>query len=328
MNARGQYGNGGNRTRVSGPGPGTPDPRYVAMRRAMRAIFPLYNHTRAPYYVYAEVNGAAEATPVYTVDDVNMRVRALEHAIGEVYVAVFAVTDSNWPDPAYQTYRTSPTSQVGAVVDASALYLHTVGDREEATKRLARSMTSTYVDLATQVGVIPDAGSAERVKKNPIWYNWWKGTAAPFFKDWNTFHAEQLREGDNSWLAQYIAYGARFTEAWSTYQDWKQRLQGIRAGALSVGLKLTTPEPEDLPTSLPEDVIHAVKRVGEKAGEKAGEAWDILKYGLIAVLGIGGVIALASVASNLRSGKDPAEKYMELARSRRHPRQLALSEGT
>jgi hypothetical protein len=215
-----------------------------------------------------------------------------------------------------------PISHVGALVDTSALYMHTVGDREEAVKRLARSMTSTYVDLATQVGVIPDAGSAERVKKNPLWYSWWKGSAAPFFKDWNKFHAEQVREGDNSLLAQYIAYGERFSTAWSTYQDWAQRLEGIRAGALAVGLRLTTPEPEHLPTSLPEDVIHAVKKGASAVATGVGDVWSIAKWGVIGALAIGGVIALSSVASNLRSGHDPAEKYMELARSRRRPREL------
>jgi hypothetical protein len=51
--------------------------------------------------------------------------------------------------------------------------------------------------------------------------------------------------------------------------------------------------------------------------------WSIAKWGVIGALAIGGVIALSSVASNLRSGHDPAEKYMELARSRRRPRELA-----
>lgn len=51
-----------------------------------------------------------------------------------------------------------------------------------------------------------------------------------------------------------------------------------------------------------------------------GDVWNIAKYGAWAVLGIGTVVALSSVVSNLRSGKDPAEKYVEMFRNRRASR--------
>jgi len=49
----------------------------------------------------------------------------------------------------------------------------------------------------------------------------------------------------------------------------------------------------------------------------ASDVWSILKFGAWAVLGVGTVVALSSVVQNLRSGRDPAAKYVELLRSYR-----------
>ncbi len=100
--SRGQYGVGAEAI----------EPRFAARRRAVHAIFVMYTGAeRAPYYVYAEVNGVVDKSTAQSVEDANTRAFTLERSPGEVYVAVFAVADRSWPDPAFDVYHSAASSR-------------------------------------------------------------------------------------------------------------------------------------------------------------------------------------------------------------------------
>jgi hypothetical protein len=546
VNERGQYG------QARAAGEPVPEPRYAAMRRAVRAIFNLYNHVRAPFYVYTEVNGVVDAVPAQSVEEANAHFAAFDHTPGEVYAAVFAVADTSWPDPAYQTYRAAPpervavagarsertrgsygTSRIGAqlqhvleleqryegVAAAAAQALlnglatdgvvsstgtnrwevalkdgnnawvrlewdpgtgvlqvmitdkqphpidqvrwirnnlekilrekiaprvsrfgavavgltlyHSVGDRADAVKQMDIDWNALFASLAAQVGDVASpmagvttsaaqkardeelaawkvvdsfgplyneverigkllvadgmdknlimrwreesvppyaditsyAGGNEALKKqflaakaaldtfmpkaqryaantraqeltarrgqvvmqsfDPKKVQWWKSYAVPLFNQWNKFRREQL--GDYTHASDYIAFAERWQTNWDVYEDWKKKLDTLRADAEKRGFTIEAPKPTDLPTTVFADVADVVKKGAGDIGSGIGDVWKTLKYGVWAVLGIGAVVALSSVASNLRSGKDPGEKYMELIRKPRAPRALPAS---
>lgn len=108
MSGRGYYG----RARL---GAETSDPRFAARRRAVHAIFPVHDRTRAAFYVYSEVDGASDIKPFMFLDQANAQFFATQRVPGEVYVAIFDPTDRAWPDPAFDVYRAS-SAQTGALV--------------------------------------------------------------------------------------------------------------------------------------------------------------------------------------------------------------------
>lgn len=200
----------------------------------------------------------------------------------------------------------------GGVVVGNALY-HTVGDREEAVKALALDFDHAYQEVGHAVGVLPYEGSAERVKKNNLWYQWWKAVAPPLFEGWTKFKAEQLSGDTTGPGGGYIAYGNRFETGWDVYEAWRKRLVDFREGAKQMGIHLTSPHPAELPTTVVQDVKNVAQDVAKKVGGAAGDVWTLGKVAVYGGLALGAAIALGSLFSNLRSGKDPASNYLALA---------------
>ena len=153
---------------------------------------------------------------------------------------------------------------------------------------------------------------------------WWKSYASPIFAQWTKFKHEQIG-GDRTVADDYISFAERFQTNWDVYENWKKRLDTLRAEALKMGFQVDAPKPTALPTTVWADVADVVESGVSKVASGFGDAWTLVKYGLWGVLGIGAVVALSSVASNLRSGKDPGEKYMELIRTTRARTPRALS---
>lgn len=223
---------------------------------------------------------------------------------------------------------------------------HSVGDRAEAVKQMAEDWTALYQDLALQVGEIArDATSPSgyrtasqldynAVNPDPKKVTWFKSYFMPRVRQWNKFKSEQLGT-DLTVAADYIAFAERWQTNWSVYEDWKKRLDTLRNEAQRQGFAIGVPQAASLPTTVWADVADVVKRGAEKAAGGVEDVWKFAKYAAYGVLGIGAVIALSSVAQNLRSNKDPGEKYMKLIRERRPraPRslpgraQLALPSG-
>ena len=224
---------------------------------------------------------------------------------------------------------------VGAVIYGSprigvTLY-HSVGDRAEAVKAMAIDWDALYQILASQAGELvrdPASQSGYRYMTQAEWnanppdpkkVAWWKSYASPLIKQWVKFKQDQLG-GDRTVGDSYIAFAERFQTNWDVYEDWKKKLDNLRSEALKLGFTVDIPKPADLPTTVWADVANVLEQGAGKVASGVGDVWKLAKYGLWGALGIGAVVALSSVASNLRSGKDPAEKYVEMIREGRRSR--------
>jgi len=446
VNDRGQYGER------------PPEPRYAALRRAVKAIFYLHDRAHAPLYVYAEVNGIVTARPAQTAEEAAAIFAEFERSPGEVYVASFAVSSPYWPDPDYSVYHAPPPTRADhpSVVGASLLHVlelkqryenataapvqallngiaqdgtisslgpnhwevalregawvrifwdadfriltvtitdkgthpgtqspairswyesilarlvtprltnygaiavggyhdrgsygrgavvgrlyHSVGDREDAVKQMDLDWTALFQDLAVQAGELtrdPSSSSGyhlttqaefDAMKPDPKKVTWWKSYAKPRFKEWVKFRSDQLGQ-DATVAPNYLAWTERFQTNWSVYEEWKDKLDALRTAAQQAGFTVGAPTAAPLPTTVWQEAGGVVQKGASAVATGVGDVWSLLKYGAWAVLGIGAIVAVSSVASNLRSGKDPAEKYVELIRERRRaaPRALPAS---
>ena len=212
---------------------------------------------------------------------------------------------------------------------------HSVGDRADAVKQLSVDWTALYQNLASQAGELiadPTSSSGYRFMSQKEWdanppdptkVTWWKSYAAPLFKQWAKFKIDQLG-GDRTVASDYIAFAERWQTDWDVYENWKKKLDNLRAEAAKRGFTISAPKPTELPTTVWADIANVLEEGAKKAAGGVGDVWKFAKYAVYGVLGVGAVVALASVASNLRSGKDPGEKYMELIRERRSRAPRAL----
>lgn len=209
-----------------------------------------------------------------------------------------------------------------------AWYGHTIEERADAVRQMALDWDALYQNLASQVGELtPDPTSPsgyhlttqaefDAHPPDPAKVTWWKSYASPLIKQWVKFRQEQIVTNGTA-REDYIAWAERAWTSWSTYEDWQKKLEALRADAKKRGFTITAPTPAPLPTTIWEDLSDTVQRGAGDIWSGAGDVWKLVKYGAWAVLGIGAVVALSSVASNLRSGKDPAEKYVDLVNRRR-----------
>jgi hypothetical protein len=351
MNARGQYGNANRRVRRTDTeartGQAPFDARLSARARAIRAVFDMYSRRggRAPYYVYTEVNGVVDKRSATTVEEANSIFAALERSLGEVYVSIFDPTDPRWPGPAFEVYHPLPQAQApiaGYPMVGITLY-HSVGDRLEAVKQMDLDWTALWQNLAVQVGILtPDPKSSsgfhyttqaelDKLAPDPKKVTWFKSIAKPRFDAWLAFRREQLGT-DLTFGGDYVAWTERFKTNWDVYEGWMKKLETLKAEAKNQGFMIEAPAVTPLPTTVWADVAHTVEKGAGAVAGGLGDVWSIVKYGAVAVIGIGAIVALSSVAQNLRRGKDPAEKYVELIRQRGGralpaPARLALPPG-
>ena len=130
---------------------------------------------------------------------------------------------------------------------------------------------------------------------------WKRSVWDPFIAGWTKFYREKKDIPLQTWP---------LSGTWDRIQEYRQQWIDLRKNA---PFKSKCPDPLD-PSS----------RKDPSLTDIFGSAGKILKWGIIGALGIGAVVALSSVASNLRTGKDPGEKYMELIRSRRPRASSAL----
>lgn len=335
MNARGQYGT----HRV---GQTAIEPRYAARRRAVRAVFDMYTYARAPFYLYAEINGVVDKRSAQSLDEANAIFFSYERAPGEVYAAIFDASDATmWPGPSHDVYRASISERAappnvsgtrgrghyGASRIGITLY-HSVGDRLDAVKQMDLDWTALWQNLATQVGVLtrdPKSASGyhyttqaefDANPPDPKKATWFKSIAKPRFDAWLAFRREQLGT-DLTFGGDYVAWTERFKTNWDVYEGWMKKLETLKEEAKEQGFTISAPTTTPLPTTVWADAGSVVQKGASAVATGIGDVWSIAKWGVIGALAIGGVIALSSVASNLRSGQDPAEKYVQLIRERR-----------
>lgn len=147
-----------------------------------------------------------------------------------------------------------------------------------------------YADLTEQ--------RANYVAQHPQEPAWYRTTWKPFFDEWEHFYEGKKNTPLQLWPG---------SGTWDYVQDYRQKLIDIRKAA---PFKPQGPEPLDPDKRRDQDLTGGIGDLLKNLGSFA-------KYGAIAGLGIVGIVALSSVAQNLRSGKDPAANYMELIRSSR-----------
>lgn len=214
---------------------------------------------------------------------------------------------------------TYQTRSFGNRVTIGNFLYHSLGDIEDAVKQMAFDYEQAYQDIGHKVGALPFEGSDERVKANPVWYTWWKASAEPLFNAFNAFKLEMLG-GDMTFADAWIARGARFeVTSWNNeILIWHKRLVEMRDQAKALGMDLVTPKPATLSTTIVEDAKNLAQNLANKVDEAGGDVWRLAKIAIYGALAIGGVIMLSSVVSNMRSGKDPADKYAQFARYRKN----------
>jgi hypothetical protein len=194
---------------------------------------------------------------------------------------------------------------------------HTVGDSERAVEQIDTEMNAIVDAVYRAMGVDPSTlrrslTVAEMAKMSKEDINAWKdrvfiakakATQSPFWTFWYTTVSPKWEE----W--------ARFRESqkfynlftsWEEYEQWLDRAKQLRGQLKEKGIKIETADPGDLSKTLGGAAL-------DTAAKAATDIGKILKYGVIGALVIGGVVALASVADNLKSKTDPAEKYLKLA---------------
>ncbi len=121
---------------------------------------------------------------------------------------------------------------------------HTVGDRNDAIKKLGTEFAQFQGDMALALGWTQDHPFMD--EKDPR-FAWWHSTMVPLLNEWQAFQAETR----GSWWE-------RFNLDWDTIESWQARLIGARDAAKSAGFDLGSPDP----TGLPETIWGAGSRAG------------------------------------------------------------------
>lgn len=176
--------------------------------------------------------------------------------------------------------------QFRAEEDAAYAYLKTIPEkaagRIEAVKRAKEASDKR-------------AAAEHRSLTKPPLLEWDRTVWKPFLNAWINWRSAKKDIALQLWP---------MSGTWDHIQDQRQKFIDIRANApfKSAGPKPRDPQHDPSLTGFFEEIA------------KLG------KWGLIGILGIGGVIALSSVALNLKKGSDPADKYVGLLRERRAAR--------
>ena len=129
---------------------------------------------------------------------------------------------------------------------------------------------------------------------------WSRTVWLPFFDGWNAFYYQKIDIPAQTWP---------LSGTWDRIQEYRRQFIDLRNKA---PFKAQGPTPLDPSERTDPSLTGGLRDIWGGAGNVFG----IVKWGLIGALGIGAVVALSSVVSNLRKGKDPADKYVELIRQR------------
>jgi hypothetical protein len=383
--------------------------RFDARTRAIRAVFDMYSRSRAPYYIYAEVNGRIDRRSSSSLDEANAIYFALERALGDVYVAIFDPTDALWPGPAADSYHAAPQDR--PIVGQGSIIPHLPGEVEDELKQLHGEIMAFGQELIEQIKPLEEQAKVRVQKARDEETAAWKIAESfqPLVNE--VYRIEKLlneagvsAKTTNAWREQSPPYdNIRFApmlykkaedlkkqfiaakEALDKFMPEAKRLEAIK-NAREASSRRSMQEAEQLgefplvkwsrmvwrpffdgwnafyhekidipmqtlPGSGTWDRIQEYRRqfidLRNKAPfkaqgpasldpsgrtdpsltgglraiwEGAGNVFGIVKWGLIGALGIGAVVALSSVVSNVRKGKDPAEKYVDLIRESRRTR--------
>jgi hypothetical protein len=305
MNERGYYGNAGlcrRRTVTAG------DPQYlpayrnaawVAVRKGLRV-------RKVPALGYWR-QGIHEKTYLFSsVDQARSWYQQL--APGYDYAAIFDARDPAHPLADNVGDQQAPADQVGASIFQTPGGIQSeLSDINEDFLRFSKEITNEIERRG-----YPTKPGSENDPVVKIFVDAW----TPLIQGWQAFYANNKGWWHNFW----------WNEA-PNAEAWQRKLIELRDTAKRAGMGVVSVAPEPYSRSALDphhDIIDTTKDV-------FGDVGKILKYGVIGMLAIGGVVLLSSAAQNLRSGRDPAEKYVQIIRERRSraplPRARALPPG-
>lgn len=111
----------GDRFRISVGGPSI-EPKWAALRRAVRAVFDRHDRAHARWYTYVENADGERTAREWPDGDVARQAYAgVQSSPGELYIALFDAADPTWPDPIAHWYR-APADQVAVSGDHDAAW--------------------------------------------------------------------------------------------------------------------------------------------------------------------------------------------------------------
>jgi hypothetical protein len=170
-----------------------------------------------------------------------------------------------------------PLTQVGQEI------IHTVADRMRAVTSLSTYFRVLVDDLATWQMANTAAPNASTSAQ------WFAADVTPTLEEWRGFVAQQ----EASWWTKAAT-------SWETYEEWWNRLRGLRALARAHGILLQSAEPVPLPKTI-------WQRGAEGKGSEATAILGVLKVGVFTVLTITGALSMFMVLRDLRPKQTPNE---------------------
>jgi hypothetical protein len=151
-------------------------------------------------------------------------------------------------------------------------------------------------------------------------YPYYKQVLMPLYNEWNEYIKDPVGIVDS--LVQ-AAFGGPFgnigpSPAHETLKRWQARLDAARTD-MNTELKRLGKGPLRSPGSvpLPETLFEKGERAVEKAGAGLEDIGKTLKWVLIGVAAVGGVVVVSTLASKLKKDKEPEPRYMERFREPR-----------
>ncbi len=149
-----------------------------------------------------------------------------------------------------------------------ALLWHDDDDRAQAMRLLDEGFAAFRADVEPR---------ATESAAPPATRQWWSVEVLPQFDQWRDF-ADQAAA---SWTK-------RAATAWSTYQDWHDRLRELRSIARAHDLVLSSPEQADLP-----ETVYQRAQAGRGSGAEAW--WTLGRFALYTAVGVAGVLSLRQI---------------------------------
>ena len=213
-------------------------------------------------------------------------------------------TTNAWREqpPPYDNIRNTPmvSSRGAPLKNAEDLKKQFIAAKEALDKFMPKAERMAAIKRSRDASGERSMAQAEKMSESPL-VKWSASVWSPFFEGWRRFYHEKIDIPGQMWPG---------SGTWDRIQEYRRQFIDLRNKA---PFKAQGPAPLD-PTARKDPSLTGGLR---DIWGGAGDALGIAKWGLIGALGIGAVVALASVVSNVRKGKDPGEKYLELIRETR-----------
>jgi hypothetical protein len=129
-------------------------------------------------------------------------------------------------------------------------------------------------------------------------YAWYHGAFLPTYNEFLEFRDQQLE----SELGPTSGAARRLVTSWDEYEAWGNRILSLGLAATTAGFSLgSLPTPTARPKSVFDIGEGAASDIYGGAKKALGDVWDIAKYGLLAVLGVGGVYVVHEIIKKSKS---------------------------